>query len=124
MTSTNLKVAKIGETAASKHLTLLGYKIVKKNFCCRWGEIDLIVSKGNRLVFVEVKTRLGDRMGKPHEAVGFKKIHDLKRAIEYFLLKNKYKDYKLSLDVVSIVLNNDMSIGKLSHFENVDTERR
>ncbi|WP_333023239.1 YraN family protein [Wolbachia endosymbiont of Pentidionis agamae] len=34
------------------------YKIVKHRYACKFGEIDLIVSRGNKLVFIEVKTSL------------------------------------------------------------------
>ena len=34
-----------------------GYSIVKRNFCIRGGEIDIIAEDAEYLVFVEVKTR-------------------------------------------------------------------
>ena len=31
--------------------------MVARNWSCRWGELDLLVAKGNRLLLVEVKGR-------------------------------------------------------------------
>lgn len=48
-----------GELMAADYLESRGYRLLKKRFRAgRQGEIDLIVSKGPSLIFVEVKTRL------------------------------------------------------------------
>jgi len=52
--------ATAGATAEALALRLLeqqGYRLVTKNFRCRQGEIDLIVTRGDWLVFVEVRLR-------------------------------------------------------------------
>ena len=58
-----------GERAAAVYLTRLGYTILARGYCSRWGEIDVIASDGTYLAFVEVKTRSSTRMGAPCEAV-------------------------------------------------------
>jgi putative endonuclease len=45
------------ETLAAIALRLKGYRIVARNFRCRFGEIDIIARKGNLIAFVEVKSR-------------------------------------------------------------------
>jgi len=117
----NLSIGKRGEQEAVKYLLADGYKILKKNFYSRWGEIDLIAVKETKLSFVEVKTRVSDLYGKPHDAVTFRKKNNLRRPIQYFLLKNDYKNYKLSLDVISLILNQDLTIKSLRHFKNAFT---
>ena len=49
------KIGKEQEDRAAAHLESLGYRILEKNFCCRFGEIDLIAEQEDYLVFVEVK---------------------------------------------------------------------
>jgi len=115
----NKKIGAIGEKLALTYLKNKGYRLLQKNFYCHWGEIDLIFKKEDRLIFVEVKTRIGDKKGKPYEAVNFYKIKDLKRAINYYLLKKKCFQSKLSLDVISITLNSDLSLKEIKHFEEV-----
>jgi len=44
-----------GEKRAERFLCERGYKVVARNFRSRRGEIDIVVEKGDRIVFVEVK---------------------------------------------------------------------
>ncbi|OGK23323.1 hypothetical protein A3F58_02510 [Candidatus Roizmanbacteria bacterium RIFCSPHIGHO2_12_FULL_37_9b] len=115
----NIDIGKRGESIAKEFLRKKGYQILEQNFYTRWGEIDIIAKKNKTITFFEVKTRIGDNKGKPYESVGPAKIRRLYRPIQYFLLQNNLKNYKLSLDVISIVLNEGLSIEKINHFENV-----
>jgi len=47
----------IGEDLAAKYLAAQGYNILCNNFRSDAGEIDIIASDNDNLVFVEVKTR-------------------------------------------------------------------
>lgn len=46
-----------GEDIAAEYLTAKGYAIVERNWRSGRYELDIIASKGSRIVFVEVKTR-------------------------------------------------------------------
>ncbi len=48
---------KEGEDQVARYLEKRGFTIREHNFFCRYGEIDLIASKKELLIFVEVKTR-------------------------------------------------------------------
>ncbi|OGK10095.1 hypothetical protein A2767_00545 [Candidatus Roizmanbacteria bacterium RIFCSPHIGHO2_01_FULL_35_10] len=115
----NQDIGKKGEQEASKFLKSKGYRIIEQNFHTHWGEIDLIAVKDSKLSFIEVKTRSNNHFGKPYESMTIHKINHLRRPVQYFLLKNDYKNYKLSLDVISIVINGDLTVNNLKHFENV-----
>ncbi len=115
----NKNIGKIGEDFACKFLQGNGYKILDRNVTSHWSEIDIVAKKGRSLHFVEVKTRTGKKFGKPYEAVGYYKIRSLYRSVNLYLLKNKLKEYKLSLDVISIVLNDNLIIDEIKHYENV-----
>lgn len=52
-----------GETIAAKWLAEQGFKIKKRNFHTRFGEIDIIAENRDYLVFAEVKTRKNDSFG-------------------------------------------------------------
>jgi putative endonuclease len=54
-------LGRLGEQLALDHLERLGYMLVARNHRTRFGELDLVVSDGRTLVFVEVKTRRGTR---------------------------------------------------------------
>ena len=55
----------IGEEIARKYLKDNGFTILDANFHARMGEIDIIAREGEELVFVEVKTAMGDTFGNP-----------------------------------------------------------
>ena len=57
MTEARQRLGKKGEDAACTYLERKGYVICRRNYRCRYGEIDIIAAKGGELSFVEVKTR-------------------------------------------------------------------
>ena len=63
-----------GENTAREYLVSKGYSVIASNYTVRGGEIDIIVTDGKSLVFVEVKTRKNDAFGRASEAVDSKKI--------------------------------------------------
>ncbi|HEX6417156.1 MAG TPA: YraN family protein [Acidimicrobiales bacterium] len=58
-----------GEQLAADWYASRGYRVVARNWRCREGEIDLVVTRDGELVFCEVKARSSDRFGTPAEAV-------------------------------------------------------
>jgi putative endonuclease len=74
-----------GEDAALRHLLSQGLKLVQRNFRCKGGEIDLIMSHGDTLVFVEVRKRSDRRYGGAAASVGFQKQARLTIAAQIFL---------------------------------------
>ncbi len=69
MTNTRHMLGKRGEQYAAQYLTEHGYTIRARNWRCRMGEIDLVTEKDEVLIFVEVRTRRGDRLGTPEESI-------------------------------------------------------
>lgn len=68
-----------GEDVAARYLTENGYRLIARNWRCPQGEIDVIVGKGDELVFVEVKTRTSTAYGHPFEAITLSKLARLRR---------------------------------------------
>lgn len=58
-----------GERLAAGWLENHSYRILARNWRCPYGELDLVAEREGTLVAVEVKTRRGDAMGAPEEAV-------------------------------------------------------
>ena len=56
--SHNRIIGKFGESAAERHLTECGLRVIERNWRCRLGELDLVCFQGGELVVVEVKTRV------------------------------------------------------------------
>lgn len=53
----NKQFGYLGEKIAKFYLQIREFQILKCNFSCKFGEIDIIARKGNYIHFVEVKTR-------------------------------------------------------------------
>lgn len=74
-----------GERQAEKYLKKQGYRLVERNFSCRFGEIDLIVKNREALVFVEVKLRKSDSFARAAEFVDWRKQNRLRTTAELWL---------------------------------------
>jgi putative endonuclease len=74
-----------GEQLAAQWYLARGYDVVARNWRCREGELDLVVSRDGELVFCEVKTRSSDRFGVPAEAVTVAKQRRLRVLAARFL---------------------------------------
>ena len=55
-TSETQKIGEIGENMAVKFLVKHGFSILDRNYTKKWGEIDIVAEKNNKLYFVEVKS--------------------------------------------------------------------
>ena len=89
MKQQNYQKGKRGEDIAESFLIKNGFQIVEKNFNTRFGEIDLIAIKNDTLHFVEVKLKVGERFGTPEEMINKRKIWQVMKTSESYLLKNK-----------------------------------
>jgi len=95
-------LGKIGEDFAAAMLAAEGYRILRRNFRCPLGEIDLIAEKDGEISFIEVKTRRSLRFGLPSEAVTGEKKLRMKRAAEYYLTTSGGAGKAVQFQVVEI----------------------
>jgi putative endonuclease len=66
-------------------------------------ELDLILRRGGRLVFCEVKAKLGEGYGSPAEMVGAEKQRRLRRAAKAWLVaRPQLAALEVRFDVVSV----------------------
>lgn len=77
-----------GESKAAEYLHKKRFKLLAKNFKCRFGEIDLIVSDRRYLVFVEVKLRKSANFARASEYVDYYKQNRLRVTAEFYLAQN------------------------------------
>lgn len=91
------------EAIAADYLRAKGYEILKQNYRCKSGEIDLIARDGRYLVFVEVKYRATGESGSASAAVNYKKQRIISRVAAFYLLQNRLsEETPCRFDVVAI----------------------
>lgn len=114
-------VGKNGEKLAAKYLEQSNYKIIKQNFRCKQGEIDIIAIDNKKLeqdlVFVEVKTRTSLKFGTPAEAVDRNKRQHILKTAKYFLYSNNIKDKSIRFDTIEVFLNKNKY--KINHIKQI-----
>ena len=121
--SENRKKGIKGEALAINYLQKKGFKINETNFSTRFGEIDIIAADNETLVFVEAKLKVGDRFGTPEEMITKRKISQVLKMAELYLLKNKElsgKYQKQRIDAVCIVLDEKKLTRRINHYENLE----
>lgn len=97
----NNLVGSWGETIAASYLQRKHYKLIATNYRCRFGEIDLIASNKQFLVFVEVKLRKTDKFAAAFEYVDIYKQQRIHTTAEIFL--SQYEtDLQPRFDVIEI----------------------
>ncbi|WP_324823470.1 YraN family protein [Sinanaerobacter sp. ZZT-01] len=99
-----MKLGKWGEETAASYLLKNGYRILDKNYTCRFGELDLIVQKEKQICFVEVKTRRSLQFGEPCESITKKKQKHIHKSIQVYLMNRKLNNYELRIDVIELLL--------------------
>lgn len=119
MKSQNKVSGNKGEGIAAHFLVKKGYRVLVQNFRTKNGEIDIIATKNNTLVFIEVKTRLTTEFGTPLEAITPRKIMVMTRTAEYF--KSTHRDLPdlMRLDAIAITLEPDGNVIEIEHIENI-----
>ncbi len=96
-----------GEKIAKVFLKKLDYVIITQNYRCSQGEIDIIATDKNELVFVEVKTRCSKKYGEAREAVNQYKKKHIKRAAMAYITKHKLENQWIRFDVIEIYMRDD-----------------
>jgi putative endonuclease len=75
------------ERRVRRYYRLRGWVVLDANARAGGNELDVIVRRGRRLVFCEVKARSGSGFGDPWEAVGPEKARRVRRAAEAWLAR-------------------------------------
>ncbi|HEV7702367.1 MAG TPA: YraN family protein [Candidatus Paceibacterota bacterium] len=121
-TSDKQKIGEIGENIAEKFLVKQGFFVIDRNYTKKWGEIDIVAQKDNKLYFIEVKSVSSFSLAEdvPHETDDYRaednmhpwKMKRLSRTIQTYLLNKNIDDemdWQVDLLVVYLDLKNKKS---------------
>lgn len=109
---------------ARVYLEKQGYKILEQNYKTKYAEIDLIAEKskgfftGKDLVFVEVRTKIGENFGSPEDTLDKRKLYKVLHNVLAYSMFKKW-DGPARIDAICIVLNPNRTVLRLTHHENI-----
>ena len=120
-TSETQKTGEIGENIAARFLMKHGFSVLDRNYTKKWGEIDIIAEKTNKIHFIEVKSVSRETLGtfvpksyndsddryehRPEDNMHPWKLKRLSRTIQTYLLNknvDENKEWQVDLLVVYI----------------------
>ena len=90
-----------GESLAAAYLQKKRYRLLATGYRSRFGEIDLIVSKGKYIVFVEVKLRKSNHFADAMEFVDQRKQSRIRTTAEIYLSQFP-SDLQPRFDVIEV----------------------
>jgi putative endonuclease len=91
------------ERRALRHYRLRGFRILAVNAWAGGNELDLVVRRGRRLAFVEVKEKAAGDLGDPLEMVGPEKQRRLRGAATAWLAANPdLADLDVTFEVLAV----------------------
>lgn len=102
-----------GEEMVAAYLRKTGYIIVKRNYRCRFGEIDIVAEHGEYIVFIEVKTRDENYLVGGLESVNAAKQRRILMTAEHFLSRFD-RELQPRFDVAEVIIQK-LSDGRNSY---------
>ncbi len=114
-TSDSQKLGEVGENVAVKFLMKHGFSILDRNYTKKWGELDIVAEKVDKIYFVEVKSVSRDALEdvsritldkyKPEDNMHPWKLKRLSRAIQTYILSRKLDDREWQVDLLVVFLD-------------------
>ncbi|MEK7539202.1 MAG: YraN family protein [Patescibacteria group bacterium] len=115
-TSETQKIGEIGENVAVKFLMKHSFSILERNYTKKWGEIDIVAQKDNKIYFIEVKSVARETLSgvaieetldqyKPEDNMHPWKLKRLARIIQTYLLSKKLDEREWQVDLLVVFLN-------------------
>jgi putative endonuclease len=117
-TSETQKIGEMGENIAVKFLVKQGFLILDRNYTKKWGEIDIVAEKNNKIYFIEVKSVARETLDNVfHETFNYRpednmhpwKLKRMSRTIQTYLVSKKIpdeKEWQVDLLVVFLDIKN------------------
>jgi putative endonuclease len=111
---TTKEIGNAAEMAAAEYLQAKGYTVLVTNYRYRRGEIDIIASKEDLLIFVEVKYRRSTGFGEPENAVTPEKENLIQETAEHYVINTGYAG-NIRFDIIAV----ECIMGRygITHFE-------
>jgi len=118
----------LGEDIACKYLVKNGFSIAERNYLRKWGEIDIIAKKENKLYFIEVKSVSREidanfsretSSYRPEDNLHPWKLQRIARTIQTYLASNVSREMDWQFDVITVYIDEKNRISRVFRLENV-----
>ncbi|NPC85559.1 YraN family protein, partial [Pyxidicoccus fallax] len=80
-----------------------GWRVLARNWTCRYGELDVVAERGELVCFVEVRMRSTAVWGDPAHTVSFAKQRRVVKAALHYLFAHDLRERMMRFDVISVV---------------------
>ncbi len=116
-TSNTQKIGEIGENIACEFLMKHGFSVIERNYTKKWGEIDIIAEKSNKIYFIEVKSvsratlpdvsheTKGNDEYRPEDNMHPWKLKRLSRTIQTYILSKKLDEREWQVDLLVVYMD-------------------
>lgn len=105
-TAPHLETGMLGERIAERFLVMRGWRVLARRWRSGARDLDLVVTRGDLVAFVEVKARRTVDFGTPLAAVDARKRRELSRAAREWAATHGRPGEGYRFDVVGVVLAN------------------
>lgn len=132
--SKSQKIGKLGEDVACKFLMKHNFSIIERNYTQKWGEIDIVAQKDNKLYFIEVKSvsrQFNENINidkkelnpfsfsRPEENMHPWKLKRLSRVVQTYLIQNRIGNREWQFDLLLVYLDTDKRLAKVKTISNI-----
>ena len=107
-------LGEIGESLACDMLCKKGYKILRRNYFFNKAEVDIIAEYNDKLIFVEVKTRISSYLTDPSLLVSIGKQRQIIGVADQFV-KDFFPEKEWRFDIVVVITNSEYT--SMEHIE-------
>ncbi|WP_272035017.1 YraN family protein [Paenibacillus sp. JJ-100] len=116
---TRQQKGRIGEEEACRWLEEKNYHILERNWRCRSGEVDIIATHENLLIFVEVRSRSSHVIfGTPQESVDQRKMQQVRSTAAVYIQRSGEHHRQVRFDVIAVMINHTGEVECVKHVEN------
>jgi putative endonuclease len=113
-----VRLGRVAEGLAAEFLERFGMRVLARNWRRREGELDIVAQDWGTLVFVEVRSRTGEALGHPLEAVTLRKQAQVVRSARIYLNEEKWQASGFRFDVVGVTFWTDGRAPRLDYVPN------
>lgn len=103
------------EHLAATYLIRNNYKVIKTNFHCKYGELDIISTYFNEVIFIEVKSLIDTSDYSIYQTLTKQKLRKIDKTAQYWLRQSKLENSIYRIEFIGIISYPDKYY--LEHFK-------